>query len=70
MIIIAWERNGVLKIPTSSLFRTGDAWAVFAVRDGRAAQTTVEIGRRSSIEAEVLTQLVEDGETPSQTACA
>jgi HlyD family secretion protein len=57
--IIVWERAGVLKIPTSALFRTGDVWTVFAVRDGRATQTTVQIGRRNAIEAEVLSQLVE-----------
>ena len=55
--IIVWERNAVLKIPTSALFRDGDAWAVFAVRDGRAARTTVRIGQRSSLDAEVLSGL-------------
>jgi HlyD family secretion protein len=32
--IIIWERDGVLKVPTSALFRIGDDWAVFAIRDG------------------------------------
>ena len=60
--IIVWERTGVLKVPTSALFRTGDTWSVFAVRDGKAAQTTLQIGRRNAIEAEVLSGLNE-GET-------
>jgi HlyD family secretion protein len=57
--VIIWERNGVLKIPTSALFRAGNDWAVFAVREGRAAQTTVQIGQKNAIEAEVLSGLAE-----------
>jgi HlyD family secretion protein len=55
--IIVWEKNAVLKIPTSALFRAGDAWAVFAVRDGRAVRTAVRIGQRSALDAEVLSGL-------------
>lgn len=55
--IIVWEKNAVLKIPTSALFRAGDAWAVFAVRDGRAVRTPVRIGQRSALDAEVLSGL-------------
>jgi HlyD family secretion protein len=55
--IIVWERGKVLKIPTSALFRDGDAWAVFAVRAGRAARTTVRIGQRSALDAEILSGL-------------
>lgn len=57
--VIIWERDGVLKIPTSALFRTGDAWAAFAVRDGRAAQTTVQVGQRNAVDAELLSGLAE-----------
>lgn len=57
--VIIWERNGVLKIPTSALYRVGDTWAAFAVRDGRAAQTIVQIGQRNAVEAELLSGLVE-----------
>ena len=55
--IIVWERSAVLKVPTSALFRDGDTWAVFAVRNGRAARTTVRIGQRSALDAEVLSGL-------------
>jgi HlyD family secretion protein len=55
--IVIWERAGVLKVPTSALFRTGEAWAVFAVRDGKAVRTTVQIGQRSALEAEMLSGL-------------
>jgi HlyD family secretion protein len=57
--IIIWEREQVLKIPTSALFRTGEVWSAFAVRDGRAAQTTVQLGERSAIEAELLSGLTD-----------
>jgi HlyD family secretion protein len=57
--IITWQREHVLKVPTSALFRTGEVWSVFAVRDGRAAQTTVQLGRRSAIEAELLSGLTD-----------
>ncbi len=40
---------------------TTEGWAVFVVRDGRAAETAVRIGHRSELEAEVLAGL-ETGE--------
>ena len=51
--IVIWEREDVVKIPTSALFRTGDRWVVFAVRDGKAVETPVQLGERSAIEAEL-----------------
>ena len=60
--IIIWERAGVLKIPTSALFRVGSDWAAFAVRDGKAVQTVVRIGQRNPIEAEVVAGLAEGSE--------
>jgi HlyD family secretion protein len=57
--VVTWERNGVLKIPTSALFRVGKDWAAFAVREGRAVQTTTQVGHRNAIEAELLAGLSE-----------
>jgi HlyD family secretion protein len=57
--IVTVERKGVMKIPTSALFRLGDEWAVFAVRDGEAARTSLEIGERNALEAELLSGLAE-----------
>jgi HlyD family secretion protein len=34
----------VIRVPATALFRQGDRWAVFAVQDGRAKTTPVEIG--------------------------
>lgn len=59
--VITSEQRGVLKVPTSALFRSGDRWTVFVVRNGRAARTNVRIGLRNAVEAEVTSGL-EEGE--------
>ncbi len=51
--IIVWSTDDVLKVPTSSLFRRGNDWAVYVVQDGRAAVRTVQVGHQSGLEAEV-----------------
>ena len=55
--IVVWSRDDVLKVPTSSLFRDGEGWAVYKVIDGAARLQEVEIGQRSGLEAEVLSPL-------------
>ena len=57
--IVDWESDRVVKIPTSALFRQSEAWAVFVVREGRAIRTTVDIGHRSGLEAELKAGLSE-----------
>lgn len=42
--VVVWEGTGVLRIPSTALFRTGDRWAVFVVRNGRARRVVVDIG--------------------------
>jgi HlyD family secretion protein len=54
MRVVLWASAGVLTVPTSALFRNGDAWAVFVVADGRASERAVRIGHRSDTEAEVV----------------
>ena len=55
--IVIWEEAEVLRVPTSSLFRHGEGWAVFAVEAGKASLRDVEIGRRNGLEAQVLNGL-------------
>ncbi|OFW13474.1 MAG: hypothetical protein A3F70_11065 [Acidobacteria bacterium RIFCSPLOWO2_12_FULL_67_14] len=55
--IVLWEAADVLKVPTSALFRDGEAWAVYVVADGRARLTRVELGQQTGREAEVLSGL-------------
>jgi HlyD family secretion protein len=57
--IVVWEAPDVLKVPMSALYRAGDQWAVYEVRDGLAQRTIVELGQQTGREAEVLRGLDE-----------
>lgn len=52
--VTTWSAADALTVPVSALFRRGDDWAVFAVRDGRARTTIVKIGHRNNRVAEML----------------
>ena len=43
-----------LTVPGGALFRSGEDWALFRIEDGRAHLRKVELGRRSGLEAEIL----------------
>lgn len=43
--IVVWQGDNVLTIPATSLFRSGNEWAVFTVRDERAQLRIVEPGK-------------------------
>ncbi|MGE3959074.1 MAG: efflux RND transporter periplasmic adaptor subunit [Vicinamibacterales bacterium] len=51
--IVTWESPDVLKVPTGALVRTGEDWAVYVVRDGRARRVAVTLGHQNGQEAEV-----------------
>lgn len=56
--IVVAEAVEALKIPTSALFRTPDgAWAVFALREGRARLVVVEVGLQTGAESQILAGL-------------
>ena len=46
-----------LTVPAGALFRRGEGWAVFRIADGRAFEQAVEVGRRSGLDAEILSGL-------------
>lgn len=52
--IVTWERDDVLKAPAGALFRKGDGWAAFVVRNGHAELRSVQIGHGNGLETEVL----------------
>ena len=52
--IVVWERDGVVKVPSSALFRRAGEWNVFVVDGGRARRRAVHIGQRGTTEVEVL----------------
>ncbi len=56
---VIWHQDKVLQVPTSALFRHGEAWAVFNVEHGRAKRRPVEIGQRSGLVAQIVSGLSE-----------
>lgn len=57
--VTIWQADDVVTAPVGALFRKGNDWAVFAVRDGRARSTIVTIGRRNNRIAEITSGLAE-----------
>lgn len=57
-----WRGEAVLMVPMAALFRVGGGWAVYVMRDGKAALTPIEIGYRNGREAQILSGL-SDGDT-------
>jgi HlyD family secretion protein len=51
--IVTWEAADVLKVPTGALLRSGEQWAVYVVKDGRAHLVPVRLGHQNGQEAEV-----------------
>ena len=58
--IVIWSAQDITKVPGSSLFRVGDAWHVFTVRNGRAREREVQTGRRNQDETQILSGLARD----------
>jgi HlyD family secretion protein len=54
-----WQGSNVLTVPSSALFRDGDAWAAFVVRDQRVTKQIVQLGQRADAAAEVVGGLAE-----------
>jgi HlyD family secretion protein len=59
--IVVWQAVDVLKVPIGALFRCGQSWCVFTVRNNQAHRTAIEIGQRNQLEAQVK-QGLESGE--------
>ena len=57
--IVTWEQDDVVTVPSSSLFRHEEGWAVFAVEEGHASLRPVEIGQRNGLAAQVMSGLEE-----------
>jgi HlyD family secretion protein len=50
---VLWEADSVLSVPSSAVFREGDRWTLFTLRDGRARARDVSVGRRSDAAVEI-----------------
>lgn len=57
--IVMWDAKDVLQVPTSSLFRDDQGWAVFAVENGKAMKRRVDVGHQNGLAAEVRSGLKE-----------
>jgi HlyD family secretion protein len=58
-VVLQTARTGdsVVTVPAGALLRQGQGWAVYAIRDGAARLTSVNVGLRSTTTAEVKTGL-------------
>jgi len=55
--VTIWSANDVLRVPAGALFRKGEEWAVFAVKNGRASTALVKVGNRNNRTVEILSGL-------------
>jgi HlyD family secretion protein len=58
--IVIWQKDKVLRVPASAMFRQGQEWCVFLAVDDRVEQRTIKIGQRNTNFAEVLQGLTAD----------
>ncbi len=57
---ILWHEDNVLQVPTSSLFRYNNGWAVFVLDENRAKRRMVKVGQRNGLISQILTGLAVD----------
>lgn len=55
--VVVWHSDETVKVPISSLFRSGTNWNVFVVENGRVHPRKVVIGEHNSSEAQVMNGL-------------
>jgi HlyD family secretion protein len=60
--VTIWKADDALIVPLGALFRKGDDWAVFTLRDRRARAAVVQVGHRNTRSAEVLSGLSQGDE--------
>ncbi|HET6512557.1 MAG TPA: efflux RND transporter periplasmic adaptor subunit [Candidatus Kapabacteria bacterium] len=60
--IVLWEGDNVVSIPSSALFRSGNDWAVFVIRNGEAKLQKIQVGHRTGFDVEILGGLKADEE--------
>jgi len=59
---VIWEGKNVLQIPASALFRKGEGWAAFVMKNRKAHLREVKVGNRNGLAAEIISGIAE-GET-------
>jgi HlyD family secretion protein len=51
--IVTWCADDVVQVPTGALFRRGNDWMTFGVKNGEAVLRKVEIAHNNGVSAEV-----------------
>jgi HlyD family secretion protein len=51
---VMWESDAVLQVPSSTVFRDGDGWAVYRIEGDVAVRRAVELGQRAPRAVQVL----------------
>jgi HlyD family secretion protein len=57
--VTVWNAEKALSVPVGALFRKGEEWAVFSVKERRARTALVKIGHRNGRMAEILSGVAE-----------
>lgn len=52
--VVTWEATDIVKIPAGALFRKGNDWAVYVVRNSRAELQLVQVGHANGYETEII----------------
>ena len=55
--VTVWSAENALTVPVGALFRKGDDWATFVVRNGRTRTTLFRVGHRNNRTAEIISGL-------------
>ncbi len=58
--VVLWQADEVLKVPLTALFRNGGDWALFVSEKGKAVRRVVDVGHRTSSEAQIVSGLSQD----------
>jgi HlyD family secretion protein len=61
-VAVVLHEAEALTLPLGALFRSGEDWAAFAVRDGKARLAPLVVGRRNGLSVEILGGLAEGEE--------
>lgn len=51
--IVVWKQEAVVSVPTSSVFRHGDGWALFRLEQGVIRLTPVVLGQRTARDVQI-----------------
>jgi len=54
---VIWEEEAVLQVPSASLFRLNEGWAVYLYDDGYARLKAVDVGQRNGLMSQIISGL-------------